>query len=82
MSKLTSAASAQGHEAVHNLFEAGGPVLIEVRVPGGFFSPDWHLCETVDDFDRLLDQLDADAVLHVSRVSDLSNRAGPVVLRR
>ena len=35
MSKLMSAASSRGHEAVHKLFEAGGPVLVEVRVPGG-----------------------------------------------
>ena len=30
MSKLLSATSAQGQEAVHQLFESGGPVLIEV----------------------------------------------------
>ena len=82
MSKLMSASSARGHEAVHKLFEAGGPVLVEVRVPGGFFSSDWSLCESADDFDRLLEGLEPDAVLHVSRVWDLSNRAGAVVLRR
>ena len=82
MSRLMSAASSRGHEAVHKLFEAGGPVLIEVRVPGGFFSSDWHLCASDDEFDHLLDRLDPDAVLHVSRVWDLTNRAGAVVLRR
>ena len=82
MSKLVSAASSQGHEAVHKLFEAGGPVLIEVRVPGGVYSSDWHLCESDDEFDHLLDRLEPDAVLHVSRVWDLTNRAGAVVLRR
>jgi hypothetical protein len=82
MSKLVSAASSRGHEAVHTLFEAGGPVLIEVRVPGGVYSSDWHLCESDDEFDHLLDRLEPDAVLHVNRVWDLTNRAGAVVLRR
>jgi hypothetical protein len=82
MSKLLSASSARGHEAVHKLFEAGGPVLIEVRVPGGYFSSHWYLCESDDEFDGLLDRLESDAVLHVSRVWDLTNRAGAVVLRR
>ena len=82
MAKLLSATSSQGHQAVHALFEAGGPVLIEVRVPGGVFSSDWHLCGSDHEFDRLLDDLDPDAVLHVSRVWDLTNRAGAVVLRR
>jgi hypothetical protein len=82
MAKFMSAASSKGHETVHKLFEAGGPVLIEVRVPGGFLSSDWHLCESDDAFDRLVDQLDPDAVILVSRVWDLTNRAGAVVLKR
>ncbi|HEX3152667.1 MAG TPA: hypothetical protein VHR66_31635 [Gemmataceae bacterium] len=82
MAKLMSAASAQGHEAVHALIEAGGPVLVEVRHPGGVYSPDWHLCESDADFDRLLEGLDPQSVLVVSRVWDLTNRAGAVVLRR
>ena len=82
MPKLVSAASSQGHEAVHELFEAGGPVLIEVRHPGGVYSPDWHLCESDTDFDRLLENLDPDSVLVVSRVWDLTNRADAIVLHR
>lgn len=82
MSKLMSAASSKGHKTVHQLFEAGGPILVEVRVPGGFFSSHWYLCESDDEFDRLVDQLDHEAVLLVSRVWDLTNRAGALVLRR
>lgn len=82
MAKLMSAASSQGHETVHKLFEAGGPVLVEIRVPGGFLSSDWHLCHADDEFDQLIEHLEADAVLHVSRVWDLTNRAGAVVLKR
>jgi hypothetical protein len=82
MSKLPSAASTRGHEAVHTLFEAGGPALVEVRHPGGVFSSDWYLCDSVDDFDQLIEQLDPAAVIHVNRVWDLHNRADPVVLRR
>lgn len=82
MSRLMSAASPVGHEAIHGLLETGGPILIEVRIPGGVFASDWHLCESDDDFDRLLDDLDPDAVLHISRVWDLTNRTGAVILRR
>jgi hypothetical protein len=82
MSKLLSATSSQGHEAVHSMLEAGGPVLVEVRVPGGIYSPDWYLCHSDEEFDGLLDWLEPEAVLHVSRVWDLTNRAGAVVLRR
>jgi hypothetical protein len=82
MTKLLSAASSQGHETVQSLFEAGGPVLVEVRHPGGIFSPDWYLCEEETDFDRLVDRVDHKSVLVVNRVWDLTNRAGPVVLRR
>ena len=82
MAKLMSAASARGHAAVHNLFEAGGPVLVEVRYPGGVFSSDWHLYWTEEEFDGLLEQIDPNAVMHVSRVWDLSNHQGAVCLRR
>jgi hypothetical protein len=82
MTKLMSAASSKGHETVHHLFEAGGPILVEVRVPGGFFSSHWYLCESEDEFDRLVDQLDHEAVLLVNRVWDLTNRAGALVLKR
>jgi hypothetical protein len=82
MARLMSAASARGHAAVHHLFQAGGPVLVEVRYPGAIYSSDWHLCETVDEFDGLVEKMSADAVLHVSRVWDLSNQAGAVCLRR
>ena len=82
MAKLMSAASPKGHEKVHALFGAGGPLLVEVRHPGGIVSPDWFLCETVEEFDGLLVRLNADVVLHVSRVWDLANRAGAVCLRR
>jgi hypothetical protein len=82
MARLPSAASSRGHQAVHDLFEAGGPVLIEVRVPGGVLSSHWHLCESDDQFDQLLDELNPEAVLHVNRVWDLTNRAGAVILRR
>src|SRR5262245_30489145 len=82
MAKLMSAASSKGHRTVHALFEAGGPVLIEVRVPGGMYSSHWFLCDSDAEFDRLLDELDPSAVLHVNRVWDLTNRTGAVVLRR
>ena len=82
MSKLLSAASSKGHQRVHELLKAGGPILIEVRLPGGAVPSHWYLCDTEDDFDNLLVQLNADAVMHVSRVWDLTNRAGAVVLRR
>jgi hypothetical protein len=82
MSKLLSAASPKGHSRVHSLFEAGGPVLIEVRFPGAVWSSDWHLCEREEDFDDLLDRIEPEAVLHLSRVWDLSMRSGSVVLRR
>ena len=51
MAKLVSAASSQGHQAVHLMFEAGGPVLVEVRHPGGVFSSDWRLVDSDDEFD-------------------------------
>jgi hypothetical protein len=82
MAKLLSAASSKGHERVHHLFEAGGPLLVEVRHPGGMESPDWYLCESEEEFDSLLVRLNANIVMHVSRVWDLTNRAGAVVLRR
>jgi hypothetical protein len=82
MAKLLSAKTSKGHEAVHDLFEAGGPLLVEVRHPGGIIKPDWHLCENQDEFDSLLVRLNANVVLHVSRVWDLTNRAGAVCLRR
>ena len=82
MSRLVSAASRKGHERVHGLFEAGGPILVEVRFPGGVHSPDWHLCHSEDEFDQLLDRLESDAILHCSRVWDLANQAGAVCLRR
>lgn len=82
MAKLLSAASSKGHEKVHVLFEAGGPLLVEVRHPGAIESPDWFLCDSEEEFNSLLVRLNANVVLHVSRVWDLTNRAGAVVLRR
>jgi hypothetical protein len=82
MARLMSAASQRGHAALHHLFEAGGPVLVEVRFPGAVYSSDWHLCESEEEFDTLVEKISADAVLHVSRVWDLSNHAGAICLRR
>jgi hypothetical protein len=82
MSRLLSAASQKGHSRVRSLFEAGGPVLVEVRYPGAVLSSDWHLCESEAEFDDLLDRIDAESILLVSRVWDLSTRGGSVVLRR
>lgn len=82
MSKLMSAASAMGHEKVHRLFEAGGPVLVEVRFPGGATSPDWFLIENEEEFDALLVRLNDSATLHASRVWDLTNPTGAVCLKR
>jgi hypothetical protein len=82
MSRLLSAASPKGHSRVHALFEAGGPVLVEVRFPGAVWSSDWHLCETEAEFDDLLDRIEPEAVLHLSRVWDLTTRGGSVCLRR
>ena len=82
MSRLMSAASPKGHRRVHALFEAGGPVLVEVRFPGAVWSSDWHLCQTEEEFEDLLARIELEAILHVSRVWDLSTRDGSVVLRR
>lgn len=82
MAKLQSAASTKGHEAVHALLRAGGPLLIEVRHPGGIVSSDWFLCDSEEEFDALLIRLNANAVLHVNRVWDLTNPTGGVCLRR
>jgi hypothetical protein len=82
MAKLMSAASPKGHEKVHHLFEAGGPVLVEVRFPGGILSPDWFLIECEEEFDALLARLNDPATLHVSRVWDLTNPTGAVCLKR
>jgi hypothetical protein len=82
MAKLMSAASARGHAAVHTLLAAGGPLLVEVRFPGAVYSSDWYLLDDEQEFDGLIEHLDAGAVLHVSRVWDLTNRAGAVCLRR
>ena len=82
MPKLMSAASVKGHEKVHALFDAGGPVLIEARHSAGVLSPDWYLVDSEEEFDYLMDRLQADVVLHVSRVWDLTNPSGAVVLRR
>ena len=82
MSKLMTAVSTKGHETVHGLFAAGGPVLIEVRIPGGIYTSDWHLCDSEYEFDELLEKIRPEAVLHVNRVWDLSNRAGSLCLRR
>ena len=81
MSRLLSAASPKGHSRVHALFEAGGPVLVEVRYPGAVLSSDWYLCETEAEFDELLDRIEPETVLHLSRVWDLSTRGGSVCLR-
>ncbi len=82
MAKLLSAASSKGHEAVYALFVAGGPILIEVRFPGGAASSDWHLCDSREDFDHLLTHIRDGAVLLVSRVWDLTNPTGAICLRR
>ena len=82
MSRLLSAASPKGHRRVRALFEAGGPVLVEVRFPGAVLSSDWHLCQSEADFDELIDRIEPGAVLHVNRVWDLATRGGSVVLRR
>lgn len=68
--------------AAAKLFAEKPPVLAEVRFPGMGTSPDWALCEEPADLDAVLDRLGPGAEVRLSSVWDLSNPAGPVVLRR
>ena len=82
MSRLLSAATSRGHEEVHALFQAGGPILIEVRHPGAIETSGWYLLETEAAFDELIARLEANVVMHIHRVWDLTNQTGGVCLRR
>lgn len=64
------------------LFAGKPPVLVEVRFPKMGTSPDWFLCEDAADLDAILDRLGPGAEVHLSSVWDVTNPAGPVVLRR
>ncbi|HUG90931.1 MAG TPA: hypothetical protein VML55_08865 [Planctomycetaceae bacterium] len=58
------------------------PVLVEVRFRNCGTSPDWHLCEDEGELVEILSRLSAGAELHLSSVWDLSNRRGPLVVRK
>lgn len=81
MAKLLSAATSRGHQEVHALFRAGGPILIEVRHPGAIETSDWYLLESEEAFDDLDSRLEPNVVMHIHRVWDLTNHTGGVCLR-
>jgi hypothetical protein len=68
--------------AVAALFAGKPPVLVEVRFPSMGTSPDWFLCEDAADLDPILDRLAPGTEVRLSSVWDLTNAAGPVVVRR
>ena len=82
MSQSIVLASTEARAAVSVLFDNRPPILVEVRFPGGGTSPDWHLCDEVEEFERILDGLRAGAELHVSSVWDLKNSKGAVCFRK
>jgi hypothetical protein len=82
MSQSIAPISSEGREAARELFQQGGPVLVEVRFPATATSPDWYLCEDESDFDSILDRIRPGAELYVSRVWDLTNQKGAVRIVR
>jgi len=82
VAKLLSATTSRWHEEVHALFQAGGPILVEVRHPGAIETSDWYLLEEEIAFDELIARLASNVVMHIHRVWDLSNHTGGVCLRR
>ena len=82
MARLLSAATSRGHHEVDALFEAGGPILVEVRHPGAVESSDWFLLEEQEAFDELISRLEPNVVMLIHRVWDLTNHTGGVCLRR
>ena len=68
--------------AVAGLFADKPPVLVEVRFPHMGTAPDWFLCDDPADLDPILDRLAPGAEVRLSSVWDLTNPAGPVVVRR
>lgn len=68
--------------AVAALFADKPPVLVEVRFPQMGTAPDWFLCEDAADLDPILDRLGPGVEVRLNSVWDLTNPAGPVVLRR
>jgi hypothetical protein len=73
---------ATARAAAAALFAEKPPVLIEVRFPHMGTAPDWFLCDDVTELDPILDRLAPGAEVRLSSVWDLTNLAGPVVVRR
>jgi hypothetical protein len=64
--------------AISSLFDSKPPVLVEVRFPGAGTSPDWFLCQEVQELDEVLSRLAAGAEVRLSSVWDLKNVKGEV----
>ena len=58
------------------LFQAKGPVLVEVRFPHMGTSSDWYLCEEEAELRAIVGRLGTGAEIHLLSVWDLRN-TGP-----
>lgn len=74
--------SADPRTAISLLLDEAPPVLIEVRFLNSATSPDWYLCEDMDQFDEILERPGPGADLHVSSVWDLKNARGEILLKK
>jgi hypothetical protein len=56
-----------GEAAISALFE-NSPILVEVRF--GYASPDWHLCQSVEEFGPILNRTTEGTPLYLTSVWD------------
>ena len=82
MNKALTSDSTDARHAIASLFETAPPVLIEVRFPGAATSPDWHLCEELEQLEPILEHLGPGVELYLSSVWDLKNTKGAIRLRK
>jgi hypothetical protein len=82
MSGILPATGSDARSAVAKVLENSPPILVEVRFPGSATSPDWHLFETEEQFDQLLERLGPGVELHISSVWALKNPKGEILLKK
>jgi hypothetical protein len=82
MSHPLSLTSTETKAAVCALFENVPPILVEVRFPHSGTSPDWYLCEEVEQLEEILERLASGVEIHISSVWDLKNVKDDICLKK
>lgn len=67
---------------ISDTMDKSGPFLVEVRFPRMGTSPDWYLCDSIEEFEKIIARASDQAEIYLNDVWDLTNPKGSILVKK